>query len=144
MSVIVERISTVTSKGQTTVPKPVRDALGLESGDRIAFRVGDAGVTLHRVDQEEDDPVIDAFLSLLARDMEQRPERLGALTQGIAERIAALTEGVAIGPDETVEGAVDLRRSFRRQWMDASGSSVSAGPIGKAGGRRRKGAGEKA
>ena len=29
----------VTSKGQITIPKDVRDALGIEEGDRIVFRV---------------------------------------------------------------------------------------------------------
>lgn len=29
----------VTSKGQVTVPKPVRDALGIDEGDEIVFRV---------------------------------------------------------------------------------------------------------
>ncbi len=29
--------ATLTSKGQLTVPKSVREALGLESGDRIEF-----------------------------------------------------------------------------------------------------------
>ena len=29
----------VTSKGQITVPKAVRDALGLETGDEVVFRV---------------------------------------------------------------------------------------------------------
>ncbi len=33
----------VTSKGQITIPKPVRDALRLEAGDRVAFRVRDDG-----------------------------------------------------------------------------------------------------
>jgi AbrB family looped-hinge helix DNA binding protein len=32
----------MTSKGQITLPKPVRDALGLATGDRVAF-VEDAG-----------------------------------------------------------------------------------------------------
>ena len=27
----------VTSKGQITIPKPVRDGLGVESGDRVEF-----------------------------------------------------------------------------------------------------------
>ena len=35
----------LTSKGQITVPKPVRDALGLEAGDEVVFRVhGDRAV----------------------------------------------------------------------------------------------------
>ncbi len=29
--------ATVTSKGQITIPKKVRDALGLETGDRVEF-----------------------------------------------------------------------------------------------------------
>jgi AbrB family looped-hinge helix DNA binding protein len=35
--------ATVTSKGQITIPKPIREALELEPGDRVAFRVDDEG-----------------------------------------------------------------------------------------------------
>lgn len=38
----------VTSKGQITVPKAVREALGLEAGDRISFRVGDRTAVISR------------------------------------------------------------------------------------------------
>ncbi len=31
--------ATVTSKGQITLPKAVRDSLGLQAGDRVFFRV---------------------------------------------------------------------------------------------------------
>ena len=36
---LIEEKSTLTAKGQTTVPKAVRQALGIRAGDRIAFRV---------------------------------------------------------------------------------------------------------
>jgi AbrB family looped-hinge helix DNA binding protein len=36
--------STLTSKGQITIPKRVREALGLETGDRMSFRVREDGV----------------------------------------------------------------------------------------------------
>jgi len=35
--------ATLTSKGQITVPKAVRDALGVAAGDRLAFHVHDDG-----------------------------------------------------------------------------------------------------
>jgi len=35
--------ATVTSKGQVTIPKAIRDALELEAGDRVAFRVDEDG-----------------------------------------------------------------------------------------------------
>ncbi len=38
----------VTSKGQITVPKAVRDALGIETGDEIVFRVEEKRVVLAR------------------------------------------------------------------------------------------------
>ena len=35
--------TTVTSKGQVTIPKPVRDHLGIGPGSQIAFRRADDG-----------------------------------------------------------------------------------------------------
>ncbi|WP_333834743.1 AbrB/MazE/SpoVT family DNA-binding domain-containing protein [Rubrimonas sp.] len=40
--------STVTAKGQTTLPKDVRDLLGLEPGDRIRYLVTGATVRILR------------------------------------------------------------------------------------------------
>jgi len=39
----------VTSKGQITLPKSVRDALGLKTGDRVLFRVHPKRAVLSKV-----------------------------------------------------------------------------------------------
>jgi antitoxin PrlF len=36
---MMDAAARVTSKGQITVPKAVRDALGIETGDEVVFRV---------------------------------------------------------------------------------------------------------
>jgi antitoxin PrlF len=43
-----EIVSTITSKGQVTIPVEVRRHLGLNQGDKLAFVIGDSGtVELH-------------------------------------------------------------------------------------------------
>jgi antitoxin PrlF len=41
--------ATLTSKGQTTIPKPIRDSLGLKTGDRMSFTLMPDGVVVMRV-----------------------------------------------------------------------------------------------
>jgi len=41
--------SRVTSKGQTTIPKDIREQLGIKTGDRVAFVLRDDGVLLRLV-----------------------------------------------------------------------------------------------
>ncbi len=108
MSTVLEEFSTITAKGQTTIPKSVRQVLGVDYGGKIAFRVGEHGVSVHRADAEGDDPALGAFLDFLARDIERRPEAIAALSPVLAARIMALTEGMDVDPDEPIEGEVDL------------------------------------
>ena len=60
--------STLTSRGQTTIPKPIREALGLQPGDRVEFLVQEGQVVLRRataditeldgmLDRSDQDPV---------------------------------------------------------------------------------------
>ena len=46
-------IGTVTSKGQITIPKEIRDILGLINGDKVAFLADGDQVILRKVDAEK-------------------------------------------------------------------------------------------
>nr|WP_314433784.1 type II toxin-antitoxin system PrlF family antitoxin [uncultured Brevundimonas sp.] len=108
MSAMLEEISTITAKGQTTVPKSIRTALGVDYGGKIAFRVDERGVSVHRAEVDNDDPAIDRFLTFLADDIARRPEAVTALTPALAERLAALTEGMKVDLETPIDGDVDL------------------------------------
>ena len=41
--------ATLTSKGQTTIPKSIRDDLGMKPGDRMSFTLMPDGVVVMRV-----------------------------------------------------------------------------------------------
>ena len=41
--------ATLTSKGQTTIPKAIRDSLGMRPGDRLTFTLLPGGTVLMRV-----------------------------------------------------------------------------------------------
>lgn len=61
----MEAIAKVTRKFQTTIPKPVREALGVREGDSVLFELSDTGrVTLRRVE-----PLDVAFLESLDRTL---------------------------------------------------------------------------
>jgi len=51
-------VSKLTSKGQTTIPKPIRVALELQPGDELSYEILDGRVVLTKVQQETtlDDP----------------------------------------------------------------------------------------
>jgi antitoxin PrlF len=49
--------SKLTTKSQTTIPQPVRTALGLRPGDEIAYRIDDGQVVLTKArSAHKDDP----------------------------------------------------------------------------------------
>ena len=45
----MEATATVTSKGQVTIPKAIRDLCGISEGDQLVFRTTDYGAAIIRV-----------------------------------------------------------------------------------------------
>ena len=105
---VFEEICTITAKGQTTIPKTVRQALGVSYGARIAFRIENGTVTIHPADDDASDPALAPFLDLLARDIASRPEALVPMPKALLARIERLTAGVAVDLDAPIEGDVVL------------------------------------
>jgi len=104
----IEEVCTITAKGQTTVPKAIRQALGVGYGGRIAFRVEDGAISVHAVTEPDSDPALAPFLALLERDIAVRPAALVPLTPEMAARMTVATEGVEVDPDAPIEGEVAL------------------------------------
>jgi antitoxin PrlF len=105
---VIEEVCTITAKGQTTVPKAIRQALGVGYGGRIAFRVEGGTVSVHAITEPQEDPALAPFLALVERDIAARPEALVALTPELAARVTAATEGVEVDPEAPIEGEVAL------------------------------------
>lgn len=108
---VVEEVCTITAKGQTTVPKAVRRALGVSYGGRVAFRVEGETVTVRALpDHDESDPALGPFLALLEADMVGRPAHaVRPLTPALADRMAALAgDPNDADPDAPIEGEVAL------------------------------------
>ncbi len=108
---VVEEFCTITAKGQTTVPKAVRQALGVGYGGRIAFRVEGHTVTVHALPEDDiSDPALAPFLALLEADIAGRPANaVLPLTPALESRMEALTGGLGkVDPNAPIEGEVAL------------------------------------
>jgi AbrB family looped-hinge helix DNA binding protein len=75
--------TTLTSKGQITLPKLVRERLALKEGDRLNVEVGPEGrVVLVR----EQQPPLDAVCGVLRHLAGRRPVPTGRMRQALRER----------------------------------------------------------
>lgn len=105
---VIEEVCTITAKGQTTVPRAIRQALGVGYGGRIAFRVESGVVSVRAVPESDTDPALAPFLDLLERDIASRPDALVPISSALAARMAKATEGVEADPDAPIHGDVAL------------------------------------
>lgn len=110
MGTLLKEESTITAKGQTTVPKSVRQALGVDYGGRIAFIVDDERrVYIEKTMDEPSDPVVDRFLEFLAQDMSRNPgSSISALPSTLRDRMVALVGNMDVDLDSEIEGDVAL------------------------------------
>lgn len=101
MSATLEVESTLTDRYQTTVPETVRRALRLSKRDKIHYIIRPNGeVVLTRAeDGEAADPVLGQFLSFLARDLANSPERLQAVDAGLVQRLKSLVGDIEVDLD---------------------------------------------
>ncbi|MBJ7576902.1 type II toxin-antitoxin system PrlF family antitoxin [Devosia sp. MC532] len=110
MTSVLKEESTITAKGQTTVPKSVRQALGVDYGGRITFTVdAQRRVIVEKVEDEATDPVVGSFLNFLAQDMAANPQRsIVPLTPELLSRVAALVADLESDPGESIDGETVL------------------------------------
>jgi antitoxin PrlF len=107
MAAIIEETSTITAKGQTTVPKAVRQALEVDCGGKIAYRIEDGRVTIHNPQAEHRDPALLAFLGLIERDI-ATGRNLRDLPTGLAAATRRVIKEVRVDFDERLEDDVAL------------------------------------
>lgn len=95
--------SAVTERFQTTIPKGVREALGLRRGDTLAYEVrGTEVIVRRRSEAEEEDPALLAFLELIERDIAGKPERLRPVPNTLVAKAQALVAGVEVNLDSSL------------------------------------------
>ena len=75
--------TTLTSKGQITLPKAVRDRLALREGDRLRVAVGtDGRMTLER----ERQPPVEGVYGLLCQLARRRPASVSEMRAAVRQR----------------------------------------------------------
>lgn len=103
----VREQATLTSKGQITLPKPIRQALGVDAGGKVDFELREDGqIVVTRAEAEHEDPAIGAFLDLLARDI-QAGRHVRDLPEDLV-RTMLEHAGCGVNPDEEIDGDVAL------------------------------------
>lgn len=104
----IHEIATITSKGQITLPKPIRQALGVAVGSKIAFDLRHGEVVVTRADESEEhkDPAIEAFLGLLEKDI-RAGKHIGTLPEDLAQAMLANVLHI-LDIDKAIDGETAL------------------------------------
>lgn len=100
----IEAVATITSKGQMTLPKLMRTALGLKAGNRVHFTMKGETMEVRKFTDDHVDPALDGFLALLEKDIAS-----GNLVTKLPDHVASLIETrdlAGVNIDEDIEGDV--------------------------------------
>jgi len=102
MPITLEVESTLTDRYQTTVPETVRRALRLGKRDKIHYTIlPEGGVMLTRAEvAEQSDPVLDSFLSFMASDIANHPQRVQMMDPRFVQRVQSLVKDVDVDLDQ--------------------------------------------
>ncbi len=103
----IHQVANITSKGQITLPKAIRQALGVDYGGKVAFDLRGSQVIVTRADDtSHEDPAMASFLALLEKDI-RTGQNLCNLPDGLVQAMqAAATQPVDLDAD--IEGDVAL------------------------------------
>lgn len=103
----IHEVATITSKGQITLPKPIRQALGVDVGGKIAFELSGDQVIVTRANEiAHEDPAIGSFLAILEEDI-RSGRHIAPLPDDLTRSmLAALDKHVDLRED--IEGDVAL------------------------------------
>ncbi|MCF3609639.1 type II toxin-antitoxin system PrlF family antitoxin [Planktothrix agardhii 1033] len=90
----------MTDRYQTTIPEPIRKALGLNKRDKICYTLqSDGQVVIYRADTTENDPILGEFLNFLAQDIKNNPQHLETLSSDLVNRVQSLVSDVDLDLD---------------------------------------------
>jgi len=102
----IHEIATLTSKGQVTLPKAVRQLLGLNTGTKVAFDIRGNEVVVSRLEVDHEDPAIGAFLDLLEADI-RNGHNITTLPDDLAQAMLANAKH-PVDLDEEINGEVAI------------------------------------
>lgn len=106
----IHEVATITSKGQITLPKPMRQALGVKPGGKVAIALIGSQLVITRMDDEfHEDPAIAGFLAVLEHGI-QSGQQVAALSDDLARSMleAIGKPGQPIDLNEDIVGDVAL------------------------------------
>jgi antitoxin PrlF len=104
---VIKETSTITAKGQTTVPKSVRQTLGVDYGGKIVFQIEGGRVTVVNAKPEHRDPALGGFLEILRKDISEG-RNVRDLPPSLVKGMRKLLKEVPVSLDETLDGDVAI------------------------------------